>query len=101
MLKPGWMNRYMPPEAIAIVPDVATRFGFVWAGLMFFSAGLNLFMALRFGQHGLTTYAGFMSIYAMASKIGLFVIQYATMRFIGIRRRTAALAVPAGEPATA
>src|ERR1700722_12202693 len=43
MLKPGWINRYLPPIAIELVPDVAFIFGFIWAGLMFFSAVLNLF----------------------------------------------------------
>jgi intracellular septation protein len=89
MLKRGWMNRYLPPIAMELVPDIATAFGYVWAGLMFFSAGLNLFMALKFGQQGLVTYASIMSIYAMASKIGLFLIQFATMRIIGGQRRRA------------
>src|ERR1700722_1858959 len=47
MLKPGWMNRYLPPVAIELVPDIAFIFGFVWAGLMFFSAALNLFVAFN------------------------------------------------------
>ena len=46
MLKPGWMNRYLPPVAKELVPDVAFIFGFVWSGLMFFSAALNLIVAL-------------------------------------------------------
>jgi intracellular septation protein len=41
MLKPGWMNRYLPPVAIELVPDIAIIFGYAWAALMFFSAGLN------------------------------------------------------------
>ena len=32
MLKRGWMNRYLPPVAIELIPDVATIFGYVWAG---------------------------------------------------------------------
>ncbi len=48
MLKPGWMNRYLPPVAKELVPDVAFIFGFVWSGLMFFSAALNLIVALSF-----------------------------------------------------
>jgi intracellular septation protein A len=40
MLKRGWMNRYLPARA-APVADVATSFGYVWAGLMFASAGLT------------------------------------------------------------
>src|SRR6185436_12834746 len=42
MLRPGWMNRYLPPIAIQLLPDVVYFFGFVWAGLMFASAALNL-----------------------------------------------------------
>jgi intracellular septation protein A len=86
MLKPGWMNRYLPPLAKELVPDIAFIFGFVWSGLMFFSAALNLIVALNFS---VVTWASFMSIYGVVSKLGLFLIQYATMRYIGIRRRRA------------
>jgi intracellular septation protein len=86
MLKPGWMNRYLPPVAIEIVPDIAFIFGFVWAGLMFFSAGLNLLVALNFS---VITWAAFMSIYGIVSKLVLFLIGFVTMRTIGVRRRRA------------
>jgi intracellular septation protein A len=86
MLKPGWMNRYLPPVAKELVPDIAFIFGFVWSGLMFFSAALNLIVALNFS---VATWASFMSVYGIVSKLGLFLIQYATMRYIGIRRRRA------------
>jgi intracellular septation protein A len=89
MLKPGWMNRYLPPVAKELVPDLAFIFGFVWSGLMFFSAALNLIVALNFS---VVTWASFMSVYGVVSKVGLFLIQYATMRYIGIRRRRAQLA---------
>jgi intracellular septation protein len=59
MLKPGWMNRYLPPVALEVVPDIATIFGFVWSGLMFFSAVLNLIVALNFSVQ---TWASFMTI---------------------------------------
>ncbi|HEX4198194.1 MAG TPA: septation protein IspZ [Caulobacteraceae bacterium] len=83
MLKPGWMNRYLPEEA-AGVADVATVFGFIWAALMFASAVLNVIVALNFS---VVTWSAFMSSYAIVSKAGLFGIQYATMRSIGVRRR--------------
>ncbi len=86
MLKPGWMNRYLPPVAKELVPDIAFIFGFVWSGLMFFSAALNVIVALNFG---VVTWASFMSLYGIVSKLGLFLIQYATMRYIGVRRRRA------------
>jgi intracellular septation protein len=84
MLKPGWMNRYLPPVAIEIVPDIAVIFGYVWAALMFFSAVLNLLVALNFS---VVTWSASMSIYAIVSKAALFLIQYATMRTIGVRHR--------------
>ena len=48
MLRPGWMNRYLPPIARTIVPDIAFIVGFCWAGLMFVSAAINAFVALNF-----------------------------------------------------
>ena len=84
MLKPAWMNRYLPPVAIEVVPDIAFVFGFIWAGLMFFSASLNLIVALNFS---VATWASFMSIYGIVSKIALFLIGFITMRTIGGRRR--------------
>ena len=84
MLRPGWMNRYLPPIAVEVVPDVAVVFGFVWAGLMFFSAWLNIYVALNYS---VMTWATFMSAYGIASKLGLFLVQYAAMRAIGVRRR--------------
>jgi len=92
MLKPGWMNRYLPQQAKEIVPDIGYAFGFVWAGLMFLSAAVNLVVALNFS---FLTWTAFMSVYATGSKIGLFLIQYATMRLIGRRRFIAQQQLPA------
>jgi intracellular septation protein len=89
MLKPGWMNRNLPPVAIELIPDIAVIFGYVWAGLMFFSAALNLIVALNFS---VVTWSATMSIYAIVSKAALFLIGYATMRAIGRRRRRAQMA---------
>lgn len=83
MLRPGWMNRYMPPIAVAVVPDIAYVFGFVWAGLMFGSAALNIALALTLDP---VSWSATMSIWGIASKAALFLIQYATMRTIGARR---------------
>src|SRR5262245_23910895 len=41
MLRPGWMNRYLPPIAVQTGPDRALLFLFVWAGLLALEAGLN------------------------------------------------------------
>ena len=67
-----------------VVPDIAVLFGFLWAGLMFFSAALNLIVALNYS---VVTWSAFMSIYGIVSKIALFLIGFVTMRTIGRRRR--------------
>lgn len=86
MLKRGWMNRYLPPIAQATVPDLGILFGYIWAGLMFFSAALNVALALALDA---ATWAAVKSVYAIASKLGLFAVQYAIMRTTGVRRARA------------
>ena len=91
MLKRGWMNRYLPERA-APVADIATTFGFVWAGLMFGSAALNIVLALSLEPK---SWAAAMSGWGLFSKIGLFLIQYGWMTAVGRRRAAAAAATPA------
>jgi intracellular septation protein A len=86
MLKRGWMNRYLPERA-APVADIGTAFGYAWAGLMFASAALNVALALSLD---VKTWAAVMSAWGVASKIGLFLIQYAVMNAVGKRRAAAA-----------
>ncbi len=83
MLKPGWINRYLPAIARTVVPDVAVIMGFLWAGLMFASALFNALVALEFS---LATWALVMPIFGFASKLMLFLAGFAAMRFIGRRR---------------
>jgi intracellular septation protein len=90
MLRPGWMNRYLPPIAVAVVPDLAYVFGFVWAGLMFGSAALNIALALTLDP---VPWSATMSIWGIVSKVALFLIQYATMRTIGVRRGRATASI--------
>ena len=92
MLKPGWMNRYLPAVAIEVVPDIGVVFGFVWSALMFASAGLNIYVALNYS---VVTWASFMSLYGIVSKLALFLLQYTIMRTIGVRRHRAQLRAPA------
>ena len=92
MLRPGWMNRYLPAIAIEIVPEIGFVFGYVWSALMFASAALNIYVALHYS---VVTWAAFMSAWGIASKLGLFLIQYSIMRAIGVRRRRAQAASPA------
>ena len=83
----GFVGAWAPPVA-----DVATMFGYVWAGLMFGSAALNIALALSLDPK---SWAAAMSAWGLASKIGLFLIQYAAMTAIGRRRGRAAAAVSA------
>ena len=86
MLRRGWMNRYLPPAAVQWVPDIAIIFGYAWSGLMFLSAALNLIAAMSLS---VTAWSAFMSVWAVGSKVALFLISYATMRYVGIRRHRA------------
>jgi len=86
MLRRGWMNRYLPERA-APVADVATAFGYAWAGLMFGSAALNIALALSLDAK---MWAAVISAWGIASKIGLFLVQYGAMNAIGKRRAAAA-----------
>ena len=83
MLKPGWMNRYLPAEAQEWTSDVGVVFGFIWAGLMFASAALNVALVLILDA---ATWAAVISVYGIVSKIALFLIQYTAMNVIGRRR---------------
>jgi intracellular septation protein len=89
MLRRGWMNRYLPPVALEIIPDVAVIVGYAWSALMFATAALNLIVALNFSVE---TWTAFMGAFTILSKIVLFLASYFTMRSIGVRRRKAALA---------
>jgi intracellular septation protein A len=83
MLKRGWIIRYLPPIAVELVPDVAVIFGYAWAGLMFFSAVLNLVLAINFS---VVTWSAAISIWGIASKLVLFLVGYATMRTVAVAR---------------
>ncbi len=88
MMKRGWMNRYLPPSALEFVPDLGVRFGYVWAALMFFSAALNLALALTCS---VVAWGSAMAAWGIGSKIALFFISYAVMRTTGARRYRAQL----------
>ena len=54
------------------VPDIALVFGYVWAGLMFFSAVLNVVLLLNVS---FLAWSAAMSAWGLGSKIVLFLIQ--------------------------
>lgn len=83
MLKPGWLNRYLPEIARTVVPDVAVTVGFVWAGLMFVSAAVNAFVALACS---LETWAWVMPLFGIVSKVVVFLGGFAALRLVARRR---------------
>jgi intracellular septation protein A len=83
MLKPGWLNRYLPEIARTVVPDVASVVGMVWAGLMFVSAAVNAVVALTCS---VATWAMVMPTYGIVSKLVVFTGGYAALRIIARRR---------------
>jgi hypothetical protein len=56
------------------------------------SAGLNAIVALKFS---VVTWASFMLLYGIFSKLGLFLIQYGIMRYLGFRRTRMLQSLPA------
>lgn len=90
MLEPGWMYRYIPPIAVDHVPRrLVVGFGYVWATLIFGSGLLNLYLTFTASPQ---TVAKVMSLWAPASKIALFLIQFFLLRAIGRRNYYASAA---------
>jgi len=83
MLKAGWMNRYLPAIARAVTSDVAVIVGFVWAGLMFLSAGVNAFVALAWS---VPMWAMIMPIFGIVSKVTVFLAGFTAIRLTTVRR---------------
>ena len=89
MLQRGWMLRYMPPRAQEYLPDLGIAFGYVWAGLMFVSAAVNLGLALSLDMHH---WGAAIAAWGIASKAALIFIQFAVMKSTGRRRHHARMA---------
>jgi intracellular septation protein len=77
MLRPGWMERYVPAAERDRARRMLTAFGFVWASLMFLLAGLNVVLVVAADP---LTWARFHLFVPPISMIGLFLIQNACMR---------------------
>ncbi len=87
MMRRGWMKRYIPPIALTWSADLAVGFGYVWAAMMFATGAVNLALALNGDP---TTWAWFLGVFPLASKLVLFAIQYLTMRWVTVSRMRAA-----------
>lgn len=97
MLERGWMLPYLPPEAREHIGDhVMIGWGYVWAGMMFLTAALNVVAALTLS---FAAWSAFIAVFPAASKIALFAFQYVTIRAQAIRnaRRSAAEAAARAE----
>jgi intracellular septation protein len=84
MLKRGWMARYLPPIVKENVAEsVLIAWGYVWSATIFALAFVNLFVALTFGPK---IWAWYTSIVPISMQVGLFLIQYTTLRYMVIRK---------------
>jgi len=77
MLKRGWMERYVPEAIRDLARPMLNVFGYVWSGLMFFTAALNLILVFTVDP---TTWAKFNLFFPPMSIATLFLIQNVFMR---------------------
>lgn len=83
MLPRGWVTRYVPEIARDLLGQLAIdRIGWSWAGLMLFSAALNLVLLATLTAHAA---AAIFSAWAIGSKVALFLWQYTTLRARAVR----------------
>ncbi|MFL5295851.1 MAG: inner membrane-spanning protein YciB [Phenylobacterium sp.] len=97
MLKRGWMLRYLPPIASGHGDALMVAWGYAWAGLMFVSAAANLVVAWTLPA----LWPAYLATVPLASKLVLFAIQYASMRFVIRRKILAEMAQPSPAPLAA
>lgn len=95
MLRPGWMDRYLPPIVKDNLPSqIIVLTGYAWAGLMFVLGLANLYVAANYSP---AVWGYFLSIGATGAKIVAFFAQYLVLQIL-IRRRLGAQAVTAPGP---
>lgn len=92
MLRRGWMLRYLPPIAQGKGRGVMIGYGYVWAGLMALTGGLNLAIAIVWPEH----WPLYKAVFPISSKLALFGVQYIHVRAVSIRQiRAERVALPA------
>jgi intracellular septation protein A len=93
MLQPGWMLRYAPRfERSPIPPSAFVKAGYFVAGVMLLSAILNLYLALSTDAR---TWAAFIAIYPMASKLASFGLVGAYFQLVAGRNKRRGVFFPA------
>jgi len=83
MLRKGWLNRYLPEDARALVGDVMTPFGYVWAGLMALTAAANLAVAVLWPAW----WPAFVAVFPAVSKLALFAVHFTVVQVVARARR--------------
>lgn len=93
MLKRGWMARYLP-EIVKenVAAGVLIGWGYAWSAMIFALAFANLFVAFSFGPK---IWAWYTAVVPIAAQLGLFLIQYTTLRILVVRNIRAHALAPA------
>jgi intracellular septation protein len=90
MLRPGWMDRYMPPIVRDNLPQqIIVLTGYAWASLMFTLGLINLYVASNYSP---VVWGYFIGIGAGGAKIVAFFAQYLVFQIL-IRRKLQAEAL--------
>ncbi|MBI3676034.1 MAG: septation protein IspZ [Proteobacteria bacterium] len=96
MLRRGWQNRYLPPIVTEnMSAAVLIAWGYIWAALIFALAAVNLVIAFMFTSY----WALYISFVPLSLQLGLFLIQYVTIR--GAARKTIRARMASGQAAAA
>lgn len=77
MLRPGWMERYVPANERDRIRPMLTAFGFIWAGLMFLTAGANAALVVFADP---VVWAKFNLLFPTITMVWLFVVQNVYIR---------------------
>jgi len=95
MLRRGWQARYLPPIVSQNVsPGLLIAWGYIWSAAIFALGLANLYVAFALGPK---IWAWYTSIVPISVQIGLFLIQYFTLRWTVVRNLRTASAAPAAE----
>lgn len=94
MLKRGWMARYLPPIVKEnVAAGVLVAWGYVWSAAIFALGFANLFVALTLGPK---IWAWYTAVVPISVQLGLFLVQYASLRWmVGRNIRAHISAAPA------
>lgn len=97
MLKRGWQNRYLPPIVQEHTsPGFLIMWGYLWSALYFILGAANLYVAFNYPLQVWNTYTAFVPTFA---PLGLFLIQYLSIRMAVRRKLMTQGQQPAAAPA--